>query len=148
MKDPFSVTAGAIGVSWGALSGISSLRQTLTDLKNAPYEVNDTMSSLKVTQDTLASLESLKVFDSLLSTRINANLEQAAIGETVKNCGEACRQFAKDLPKCTAHSSDSQMSARDRFSVGIWHRAQTERYKNQIQACKSSVVFATTSAQM
>jgi len=146
--DPFSIAAGAIGVSGAALSGISCLRQTLTDLKNAPHEVKDIKSSLKVTQDTLASLESLKISDNTLSIQINANLKQAAIGETVNKCGEACGQFAKDLLKWTAHSSDSQMSARDRFSVGVWHRAKIERYKTQIQSCQSSVVFATTSAQM
>lgn len=148
MTDPFSITAGVIGVSGAALSSISSLRRTISALQNAPKEVEDIQSSLKITQDTLASLESLRISDGTLSSRVKLNLEQAAVGKTVNKCGEACGQFSKDLLKWTSRSSDSQMSARDRFSVGLWHRAKIERYKTQIQSCQSAVVFATTSAQL
>ena len=148
MADPFSITAGAIGVSEAALSGISSLRRTIANLQNAPKEVENIRSSLKITQDTLASLETLRISDGTLSSQISVNLTQAAVGKTVNDCGEACGQFAKDLLKWTSRSSDSQMSARDRFSVGLWHRAKIERYKTQIQSCQSAVVFATTGAQL
>ncbi|KAK4956158.1 hypothetical protein LTR66_013354 [Elasticomyces elasticus] len=122
MTDPFSITAGAVGITGAALSGVSKLRQTVSGWKNAPQEVKDIESRLGAVQDTLTFLEGLKIPDIALSTRIKAGLEQTAI--------------------------DKSMSTRDRFSVGIWHRAKVERFKTQVESCQSSVVFATTSAQL
>ena len=63
MTDPFSITAGTIGITGVALSGISKLRQTVTDWENAPQEVRDIESRLSSTQDTLKSLDGLKILD-------------------------------------------------------------------------------------
>ncbi|KAK4887978.1 hypothetical protein LTR28_003081 [Elasticomyces elasticus] len=72
MTDAFSSTAGAVGITGAALSGISKLRQT---------EVKDIESRLGAVQETLTSLEGLKIPDIALSIRIKAGLQQTAINK-------------------------------------------------------------------
>ncbi|KAK4983551.1 hypothetical protein LTR50_007159 [Elasticomyces elasticus] len=81
MTDAFSSTAGAVGITGAALSGISKLRQTVSGWKNAPQEVKDIESRLGAVQETLTSLEGLKIPDIALSIRIKAGLQQTAINK-------------------------------------------------------------------
>ena len=148
MTDPLSITAGTIGITSAAISGISKLRQAVTDWRNAPQEVKDIKTSLSNTHGTLEALAGLRISDEALCASVKKSLEQTAISKTVNDCGDACERFTKDLAKWTARSDEMQMSTEDRLSVGIWHRAKVERLKTQVESCQSSVVFAVTSAQL
>ncbi|PSN59263.1 hypothetical protein BS50DRAFT_537746 [Corynespora cassiicola Philippines] len=146
--DPFSITAGALGITTFATNSISQLHNFVCGLTEAEDVVQDIVSDLEGIQRTLAALEQLAVSDEASFIAAREDLIRAGVVEAVNRCGDACNDFSSNLKKWTKHSSTLKLSLRDRFSVGVWNRERIRTFKTHLQSCEATVQFAATSSQL
>lgn len=146
--DPFSLTAGAIGITNIATTSIVELRSLIESLSEAQDVVADIASSLDNIERPLAALEQLSIPNEATSVAVKEDLCKAGVAEAVNSCGDACKKFREDLTKWTKHSSATRLSLRDRFSVGVWNKEKIRTFRTQLQWCENTVHFAVTSTQL
>jgi hypothetical protein len=146
--DPFSITAGAIGITGFAMTSIVQLHSLIGGLSEAQDLVTDIASSLGNIQRPLAALKQLSISDESTSIAAKEDLRKAGVAEAVNKCGNVCNEFSKNLTKWMQHSSTAKLSLRDRLSVGVWNREKIRTLKMQLQSCEATVQFAVTSTQL
>lgn len=146
--DPFSITAGAIGITGSATTSIVQLRNLIGGLSEAQDLLADIASSLTNINRPLAALKQLSISDESTSVAAKEELRKAGVAEAVNKCGNACNEFSKNLTKWTKHSSTAKLSLRDRLSVGVWNREKIRTLNMQLQSCEATVQFAITSTQL
>ncbi|KAF2006538.1 hypothetical protein P154DRAFT_517605 [Amniculicola lignicola CBS 123094] len=146
--DPFSITAGAIGITGVATTSIAQLHTLIDGLSEAQDVVADVASSLTNIERPLAALDQLAISDEATSIAAKEDLRKAGVAEAVNKCGDACKEFSKDLTKWTRHSTTTKLSLRDRLSVGVWNREKIRTLRMQLQSCEATVHFAVTSTQL
>ncbi|KAH7398315.1 hypothetical protein BKA66DRAFT_605413 [Pyrenochaeta sp. MPI-SDFR-AT-0127] len=145
---PFSITAGAIGITGVTIASVVQLHSLIDSLTEAKNVVADIASSLANIERPLAALEQLSISDEATSTALKEDLKKAGVAEVVNKCGEACEEFSRNLKKWTKHSSTSKLSLRDRLSVGVWNKEKIRTFRTQLQSCEATVHFAVTSTQL
>jgi hypothetical protein len=146
--DPFSITAGAIGITGFATTSIMQLRNLIDGLSEAQDVVIDLTSTLANIERPLAALEQLSILDKATSIAAKEDLKKSGVAEAVNSCGDACNEFSKNLTKWTKHSSTTRLSLRDRLSVGVWNREKIRTLRTQLQSCEATVHFAVTNTQL
>ncbi|KAJ4361601.1 hypothetical protein N0V95_001762 [Ascochyta clinopodiicola] len=120
--DPFSIAAGALGITDFALSSIDQLRKTISSLTEAQNVVQDIVSNLEAIQRPLTALQEFKFPDGPSCTAAKEELKKTGVAEAVNKCGQACADFNEKLNKWTKHSDNKNISLRDRLSVGVWNK--------------------------
>ena len=146
--DPFSITAGAIGITGFATTSIMQLHSLIDGLTEAKDVVTDVASSLANIQRPLAALEQLSISSGETSIAAKEDLKKAGVAEAVNRCGDACEEFSKNLKKWTTHSSTAKLSLRDRLSVGVWNKEKIRTFRTYLQSCEATVQFAVMSTQL
>jgi hypothetical protein len=97
--DPFSITAGAIGITGFATTSIVQLHSLIGGLSEAQDLVTDIASSLANIERLLATLEQLSISDESTSIAAKEDLRKAGVAEAVNECGSACNEFSKNMAK-------------------------------------------------
>ena len=146
--DPLSITAGTLGITQFAVSSIVQLHSLIDGLAEAKEIAQDISSNLEGVQRPLAALENLVILDLATRAAVTADLENTGIVEAVNDCGDACAKFTENLRKWTKHSSGTEISLRDRFTVGIWNKEKIRTFRIQVQSCQATVQFAVASTQL
>ncbi|KOS40824.1 hypothetical protein ACN38_g8322 [Penicillium nordicum] len=146
--DPFSITAGALGITGFALSSINNLRSLIDGLKEAEDVLQDVTSNLEAIQLPLSALEGLRISDKTTYDETKNDLEKTGVAEAVNNCGQACAEFTKKLEQWTKHSSTAKLSLRDRLSVGLWNKEKIQTFRTHVSSCQAIVQFAIGGAQL
>ncbi|KAF1810926.1 hypothetical protein P152DRAFT_515351 [Eremomyces bilateralis CBS 781.70] len=146
--DPLSITASTLGITQFAISSIVHLHDFLDNLAEAKEVVRDIASNLEGVQRSLTALEELTISDRATYSAAKVDLEKTGVVEAVNNCGQACAKFTDNLKRWTKHSGATQLSLRDRFSVGVWNREKIRTFRMQVQSCQATVHFAATSTQL
>ncbi|OQD78902.1 hypothetical protein PENANT_c073G10122 [Penicillium antarcticum] len=146
--DPFSLSVGAIGITQTTLSSISKLRDILNGLEEANDILQDVTFELEAIHHPLSALENLHVSDEPTFLAAKRDLERTGVADAVNKCGQACDKFSKKLDKWTKHSNPTEVSLRDRLSVGLWNREKIRTFRTQVHSCQSIVQFAIDSAQL
>jgi hypothetical protein len=146
--DPFSITAGAIGITGVATTSIAQLHTLINGLSEAQDVVTDVASTLANIERPLAALEQLIISDEAASIGAREDLKKTGVAEAVNKCGDACSDFSKNLTKWTRHSTTKKLSLRDRLSVGVWNKEKIRTFRMQLRSCEATVHFAVTSTQL
>jgi hypothetical protein len=110
---PFSITAGAIGITGFATTSIVQLHSLINSLSKAQDVVSDIALSLANIERPLASLKQLSILDEATSIAVKEDLKKTGVVEAVNRCGDACNKFSKNLTKWTKHSSATKLSLQD-----------------------------------
>lgn len=145
MADPFSITAGAVGVAGAALQSVKALVQNVRAIRDAPKAIED----LKV--DLLAVEVVLRPLDTALQGSAFKPLSQDTIdglGLALGNCKGACDKFQTKLKKWTKHSPGDGIHWRDRIWVGLFAEAEIKVLSEQLNKCKATVTSAVTTATL
>lgn len=148
LMEPFSITAGAIGITDAAVSSIDSARRLINSIREAKDVVSDIATGLENIQYPLASVSRLLQDDDALSVAARQDLKSAGVAEAVNECGKACESLSKDLKKWTRHSNNAKLSFRDQVEVSIWNKEKIRTYRMRIQSCSVIVGLAVQSAQL
>ena len=146
--DPFSITVGAIGISETGLAAIKTLRTTIKDVKNAPEDVREIRTVLGQTETSLNALRKLEIADRETSEACKAALKETGMVEAVNNCGAASEAFNQRLQQWTRHSTEDELSKRDRLSVGFWNKDTIAGFKTKVETCQGLVHFAVSTTQL
>lgn len=146
--DPFSITAGAIGITGSAVTSIVQLHNLIDSLSEAQDVVTDIASSLTNIERPLAALKQLSSSGEATSIAVKDDLKKTGVAEAVNRCGDACDEFSKNLTKWTKHSSTTKLSLRDRLSVGVWNKENFRTFRMQLLSCQATAEFAVTSTQL
>ncbi|KAI8943378.1 hypothetical protein NX059_001392 [Plenodomus lindquistii] len=146
--DPFSITAGAIGIAGTAVTSIVQLHSLIDSLEDANDVIQNATSDLGSIEQSIAALEHFALANKDISNVAQADLTKAGVAEAVNKMGLACDDFDKRLTKWTRHSSTEKLSLRDRISVGVWNKEKIRTFETQLQSCKSTVQLAVSSTQL
>ncbi|KAL5370840.1 hypothetical protein DPSP01_014638 [Paraphaeosphaeria sporulosa] len=146
--DPFSITAGAVGITDFALSSIDQLRKTISSLTEAQDVVQDINSNLEAIQRPLTALQELKFPDGPSCTAAKEDLKKTGVAEAVNKCGQACADFNEKLSKWTKHSTNTKLSLRDRMLVGVWNKEKIGTFRTRVRTCQSIVQLSVESTQL
>lgn len=146
--DPFSITAGAIGITGVATTSIAHLHTLINGLSEAQDVVTDVASTLANIERPLAALEQLIISDEAACTAAKEDLKKTGVAEAVNKCGAACSDFSKNLAKWTRHSTTTKLSLRDRLSIGVWNKEKIRTFRMQLRLCEAALHFTVTSTQL
>jgi hypothetical protein len=141
--DPFSITAGAVGIAAFATSSIVQLHNLINSLPEADGLVADISSQLTNIERPLAALQQLGI-----SNESMEDLKKAGVPEAVEACNNACDEFEKKLAKWTSRSNTKKLSFRDRFTVGVVKKEQMRTLMTRLDSCGNTVQLAVESTQL
>ncbi|RMD40943.1 hypothetical protein DV735_g4217, partial [Chaetothyriales sp. CBS 134920] len=146
--EAFNISATTLGISQFALSSIVQLHDFIESVAEAKEVIQDVASTLEGVQRPLATLEKLTISDPAIYAAAKGYLENIGVVEAVNSCGQACARLTDNMKQWTKHSgSDTQLSLRDRFSVGAWNR-EIRTFRMEVQSCYAMVNFAVTSMKL
>lgn len=135
MADPFSITAGAVGITVPALHGIRLLLEDLQQLKDAPKTVKRVVEDVHSVETALNLLQSVEDREWSL---LGANVAEES-KKTISSCTQACDLFRTDLQRWTRHSEDGKLGWKDRTNVGFFKQGQIKAMSEQLQNCKLTI---------
>jgi hypothetical protein len=146
--DPFSITAGSIGITGFATASFVKLHSIMSGSAEAHEEVRDISRNLESINLPLLALSQISAPQHVILTAARDDLKKAGVAVAVNICGDACTRFSKDLERWTKHSVAKKMSFRDRFLVGIWHKEKIRTLRTQLQMCSETLQLAVSSTQL
>ena len=151
--DPFSITAGVVGIVGTAIPCIVQLHELVVSLADADDVVKEVGLRLGELQQTLKSFQApdaLIAADDAMLKAIREDLQKAGVTTSVNNCGETCLRFSVSLKEWTKHSTldAGKLSKRDRFTIGVWERETIRTFSTSVQVCQANVQLALAAAQM
>ncbi|KAL4911901.1 hypothetical protein BDW62DRAFT_38543 [Aspergillus aurantiobrunneus] len=145
MTDPFSITAGAIGIAGVTLQGVTALLNDVQAIQNAPSLI----SSLE--QDILAIQKVLQIFGSDEESSKLRSLSpdtQSALHLAIQHCGQACDAFRAKIKKWSANSVDGKLRWWDRARVGLFAEADVNMLRDSLAASKHTMNAALNTASL
>jgi len=148
MADPFSITAGAIGITGATTTAIGQLHTLISGYAGANEEVRGIKSGLEELQAPLSVLESLTFTNASVSAKAIEDLQKAGVAESVNACGVTCAKFNTDLGRWTRHSKPDKLSFRDKFLVGVWNKEKIVTLKTQLQCSTQTLQLAVSTTQL
>ncbi|KAF2874658.1 hypothetical protein BDV95DRAFT_591463 [Massariosphaeria phaeospora] len=149
MADPFSVAAGALGITTLATTAPGQLSALISGFRDAPSEIQIIRSNLENLRRPLATLLQLVVSDEASSAATQADFVQIGLADAVNSCAGECDKFEMQLKRWTRHSSDStQLSFRDKFLVGVAKKEKIRTFSTQLQTCAGTVQLALDTIQL
>lgn len=145
--DPFSITAGTLGISETSLAAIKTLRETIYGFQNAPDDVHTIRTVLEELEKSLDTLRNLGIADQETSEECKAALTQTHMVEAVNNCGAACEAFKERLKQWTSHSTEDKLSKRDSVKV-VWNKSAIADFKTKVQTWQGVVHLAVSTTEV
>lgn len=145
MADPFSITAGAVGIAGVALQSVKALLDDIQSIKDAPEAIKD------LKEDLLAVEVVIKPLDTALQGSAFETLNhdaRAGLGLAINNCKRACDKFRTKFKKWTKHSTDDKIHWWDRVRVGLFAEAEIEVLSEQLSKCRDTITSAVATATL
>ena len=146
--DPFSITAGTIGITGVALTSFEQLHNLLSAFAEANEEVRDINACIEGLNAPLSAIEELVNSRQDISVAAETDFQKADVADAVNQCGRACAQYAEAVKRWTRRSIAGRLSFRDRFLVGVWNKEKTRTMRTQLQSCVDTLQLAVSSAQL
>lgn len=147
--DPFSISMAAVGITGTAISGMNTLRGTFTGLRDVQEDLDAMRLQLENTRQPLDTLQSLVLSpDEAYNATSKEILAKTGMADAVNDCGKACEDFNKRLQKWTRHSTEDELSLRDKMSIGLWNKERVRTFRTRIETCQRTVHLAISSTQL
>lgn len=135
MSDPFSIVAGVFGIIAPALDTTKHLLDDLKNISEAPAIVSTLSQDIGFVETSLESLKGVNEQEWIaLGTTV---VEQSRTA--IKSCTKSCTDFRADLQRWTRHSHESEMSRRDRVSIGIFRQNHIRAMSERLQKYRTTL---------
>lgn len=135
MSDPFSITAGVVGITVAALHSVRLLLDDLQHLNDAPKTIRRLLEEVRSVEAALGLLQSVENREwELLGPGVSKESEN-----TITSCTQACTLFRTELQRWTKHSSDGKLVWADRAKVGFFKQGQIKAMSEQLQNCRLAI---------
>jgi len=116
--DPFSITAGAVGIVGPTLHCVRLLVKDLQNIADAPDVVKALTNDLESVDLALASVQAVTDLQwKSLGDSVTAQSKSA-----ITSCKTSCERFKTSLDRWTRHSTDGTLSWRDRATLGVFRQ--------------------------
>ncbi|KAI9735864.1 MAG: hypothetical protein M1834_001329 [Cirrosporium novae-zelandiae] len=145
MADPFSITAGAIGIAGPALQSIRALRENIQAIKGAPEMIRDLKEDVLAVEKIFATLDTAIQGPEFETLNHDTKTD---LGHVINSCKGVCEKIQTKLTKCMKHSADGQIHWRDRVRVGLFSEPDIKVLSGQLNTCKSTVNSAVITATL
>jgi hypothetical protein len=120
MTDPFSIAAGAFGITPLATTAPGQLYELISGFRDAPAAVQFIQKNLDNIRRRLTALLQLSPTDDASFSAAQHDLMQIGLADSVNICAHEREEFEKKLKRWTRHSGASgQLSYWDKFLVGV-----------------------------
>ena len=139
--EALGATASVIAVATLAWQSTKATYEIIDGLVEAPTVIADSRRRLSDTQDVLVLLQTqlrphTESPDS--SHLLDSLLQEVKLERSLELTRRLCDDFQVTLKGYTKHSSDSQISNRDRFSVHF-HESTIRRFNTELSNCHSGL---------
>ncbi|KAK4691946.1 hypothetical protein P7C71_g5165, partial [Lecanoromycetidae sp. Uapishka_2] len=147
MADPLGITAGIVGISAATLHSVRILLGDLYDIQGAPKVIDSVKRDLSAVHAALESLESQNK-DVTTRNETNSLFLSPSLVEAMGHCRETCSTFQAALKSWLKHSTEGEMSRRDRINIGVFKMPQVLAFARQLEACKGTFTMAVTTTNL
>lgn len=138
MADPISLASGILALTTFTMQSTKILYEVIESYRNNSRTVRELKEELEALEAVLGSLMTLP------------NDEQIGLSVLklpLLRCGEACRDLADTIEKCTTRSGGDRASFRDWFKL-TYRGRDIASFRNVIAAYKSTIAIALADANM
>lgn len=142
--DPFSITAGVVGIVAPTLHCVRLLIEDLQNIADAPDAVKALTKDLQSVDLALASVRA--VTDSQWKSLGGAVTTQSKA--TITSCKTSCERFKTSLDRWTRHSADGKLSWRDRATLGVFRQGHIKSMSEQLQNCNIALISVASTATL
>ncbi|KAF9773304.1 hypothetical protein IL306_008919 [Fusarium sp. DS 682] len=142
--DPFSITAGVVGVAVPTLQCAQQLRSTIQAIADAPSEITSLGEELLTIEQAITSIQELS--DQQWRSLGEPVVTQSKTGMNV--CRKSCGKFQAAIDHWTRHGEDGKLSWRDRTAIGLFRQEQIKSTSSQIQNCKGTLTSVVSIANL
>ncbi len=142
--DPFSITAGVVGIVAPTLHCVRLLIQDLQNIADAPDAVKALTNDLQSVGLALASVQAVTdpQWKSLGGTVI------AQSKAVITSCKISCQRFKTSLDHWTRHSTDGTLSWRDRAILGVFRQGHIKSMSEQLRNCNITLTSVASIATL
>lgn len=102
MAEPIGLASGLLTLAAFAFQSSVTLYETIKSFSSHPKRVRDLLEEIQ------ALIEVLGPLNDTINTMTEAGL--SALNLPLKRCGDACKDFKKEILKCVSRSGDNQTS--------------------------------------
>lgn len=134
--DPFSITAGVVGITAPVLQCVQHLRNNIQAIIDAPTEITSLGEELQVIEQGIAAIQ--KVSDAQWKSLGDGVVTQFKNG--MKHCKRCCSKFQATIDHWTRRGKDGKFSLRDRTVIGLFRQNQIKSTASQLQNCKATLI--------
>ncbi|GAB1319496.1 hypothetical protein MFIFM68171_09706 [Madurella fahalii] len=142
--DPFSITAGVVGIVAPTLHCVRLLVEDLQNIADAPDAVKALTNDLQSVGLALASVQAVtnSQWESL-GDAITAQSKAA-----ITSCKTSCERFRTSLDRWTRHSTDGTLTWRDRATLGLFRQGHIKSMSEQLQNCNITLTSVASIATL
>ncbi|UPL01157.1 hypothetical protein LCI18_012091 [Fusarium solani-melongenae] len=147
MAEMIGTVSAAVSLATIALHAIRVLANDLGTIKDAPQTITSAKTELHNVQSIIENLQtSLDHTDwqPVLSDIVRTGNLEAAL----KACSDVCGRFHEELKKLLRHSSEGELSLRDRLNVGFLAKDRVTAFISELNVCKSTINLALNGANL
>jgi hypothetical protein len=142
--DPFSITAGVVGIVSATLHCVRLLVKDLQNIADAPDAVTALTKDLQSVDLALTSVQA--VTESQWKSLGEAVTAQSEASITC--CKTSCERFKTSLDRWTRHSTDGTLSWRDRTTLGVFRQGHIRSMSEQLQYCNITLTSVASIATL
>lgn len=146
--DPFSITAGSVGIAGVAATSFEQLHSRISSFRQAPTDIQSVRTNLEHIRRPLSVLQQLTSSGEPSSDAALRDIETAGVAEVVQRCSRECDKFSTNIERWTKRSDPDKLVFWDRFLVGVWHKEKFRTFSAQLQSCLDTLQLAVQTAQL
>lgn len=139
MAEAIGVASGLLALVTFAFEGSISLSETIKSFKSHQQRVHDLVEELSALSAVLSSL----------TETINAisDVDFSALEIPLERCGNACKDFERELLKCSSRSNGNRTSFRD-WTKLRYLGEDVDGFRRSLASYKSTISIALTDAHL
>lgn len=138
MADPISLASGVLALTTFSIQSTKALYEVVVSFRNNGRSIRELKEELEALEVVLQSLQNIQS---------DEQIDLSVLKLPLLRCGQACRDFADIIEKCTARSNKDKASFRD--WVALTYRGKDiAGFRAVIGAYKSTIVIALADMNM
>ena len=139
MAEPVGLAAGLLTLATFAFEGSISLCETIRSFQSHQQRVRDLVDELSALGDVLSSLTE--------TVHAISDINFSALEVPLQRCGNACKDFEKELLKCSSRSSGGRTSFRD-WTKLRYMGEDIDGFRRSLAGYKLTISIALTDAHL
>jgi hypothetical protein len=142
MAEAIGLASGLLGMASFAFQSSITLYNTVQSFQFHPKRVRDLKEELEALSGVLGSLT-----ERVSATTATTDVDLSALDLPLRQCGNACKDFDKEIMKCSSRSGGSRTSFRD-WAKLRYMGDDIDGFRQLLAGYKSTIIIALTDASL